>query len=740
MFDNSPGNQDLISKIQGLATNAAKPEAAEPGPGDVGPGDSTGPQNQNPLVTLQMTEEEVGQWWKRIDASDERIKHLEEGWDTLLTEYLPVVKKTGEPETVRVPKHFRNVHSKIGQLFYRTPELALVPKDPGPANNTQPAPQPPMPGMPPPPPLTLADTIAVKRAVLSYYLGRDEINYVRLMDELLFDVLAWAGIGCSKIGYTCVTKPIQKPVMGPPPPSPMAPPPAQPGSVLGLTGPAPPPPQPVPQMGPDGQPLMQTEDVPIYEEYYERRFSPKKLITNADLRSTQVDKDATFTGMHFFMGSTKAQKRYNLSPDDVKNVAEDDKVHKYDADEQSRTQTQLVHGVELFIRASEFTEEVHPQVIYQLVLLKGMKQPVVWRPSPDQTIGPDGKLTEDSLIGFPIKVLTIRDLADNLYTPSDSAFTNNLIKQLTTYRKQAVEIRDAAIGHYAYDTGAFDPDVVDKFKNATAPRYLPVEEGKLAGGIDKILSRTPQVTAPPDNARDQELFSRDIDETLGIGANQSGAPEDTVRTATETATVQASVSSRNNKELSRVVDFFLDSCRKLDQLLMRYQTMLSYIHIAGDNGGQRMLTWNNQHISGRYLYDIAPDSQMAPDSEREFQLLLNYYNLTANDPLSNRLYLLRRLARMRGLDPMQATQEPPPPPLTPPPPPPGAPPAPGIPGPGAPGTAAGPAGPPPPPGAPHFPPHGGSAVPAAPINKHVQSNSGLRPSQPGAPNHRAMLP
>lgn len=633
-----------LQALQPIAQNAAKPEKSEPGPGDVGPTVET---KDNNLITLPpLPPEEVQKFWDRVNRSDARIKARAVKWDILLREYLPIVMASGEAETVKAQKHFRNLHSKIGQLFYRSPDLVLMPKDPSPSQNQQPNPMQAQlpPGSAPLPPLTMEDIIAVKQAVLEAKLGRDGIKISRLMDELLFDVLGWTGIGCSKLGYRCVTKQVQQPKMAPPAAVPM----------MGQ-----PPPQPQPMMGPDGQPVMETVPVPIFEEWYDRRFSPKKLITNDDLYSTRHDEDATLMGMHFYMAPEKAKAIFKLTDAEMGKAVEDDKRYLYPEDKEGgdKNPNQLVHGVELWVKASVYTDELHPQAINQLVLIEGINDKAfVWRPSPDQQFDAQGKLTEDSLIGFPIRVLTIRDLADSAFPPSDSAFTNSMVKQLSTWMRQSVQIRDAAIGKYLFDMGVFDQEEIDILKNGEIGAYIGVEAGKLAQGKDSCIISTAQVHSTPDDARAIQLFSHNIDETLGVTPGSAGAMEQTVRSATEVHNSSQGMSARNGKELSRVVDFYLDTARMIDQLLMRYADQNEYVHIAGENGAKRMMMWNNQMISGKYLYDIAPDSQMQIDTAQDFQMASNFYNLAAKDSLFNREYVLRRMARMRGWDPMKVVK------------------------------------------------------------------------------------
>lgn len=685
------------------------------GPDEVGP--TVERPGNNPLVSLPMTPDQMTEWWSRIKDSDDRVRKYGEAWDILLDEYMPVVKKSGEVEAVRTNVHFRNVHSKIGQLFYRSPDPVLTAKDVAPltklpyATQTDPGGQ-----------LTIEEITTLKQEILKAKLGRDGIKVERLFDELLFDNLAWTGLGCSKLGYECTMREL-------PPPTP------QPGAVLGL----------------QGQPAA--EKVPVYENYYWRRFSAKKLITNSDLRSTRFDEDATIMGHHFFWTPEKVSKRFKIPLDQLTGKSSEQQyVHDYTEDPSTKNNG-LIHGVELFVKASAFTDEVHPQAINQLVLIEGVTdKPVIWRPSPDQEFDPaTGKLTVDSMIGFPIRVLTIRDLADSFAPPSDAAFENSLAKQKNLSRRQGIRYRDAAIGKILYDGAAFDDQDVEKIKNGEVGDWIEVEEGKLALGVDKIMGNTLQVHASPDDYRLEASIDQDIRETLGLGAGSGTSLSPTIHTATENKFVQDNANTRNSKEQSRVVDHYLDGVRMIDSLIMRYSTAQDYQSIVGQDGARKLLMWNNQLVQGRYEYDIAPDSQLHADSAHDFQLSMQAYNLFAKDPLVNRQYIIRRMARQRGWDPIKVCPPPPPP----------APPQPPKPNVSvaikaediliASATLAlnpndigaqtimalveqAKVPPPPPPGE---PPHGGAAPTAEAISDHQLSNSGGMENSPGAGNFRA---
>jgi hypothetical protein len=630
----SPTASDALHNVDGELHN-------ESGTGALLPSGGSGEN----LVQIPMSAEDVGQWQTRIQQATDRRKETELSWDVLLRSYLPKVKDG--PVLLKVMLHFRNVHSKIGQLFYRSPEMILTPR--GPASDALPTPPQagapslssppslasgPMPpaGAPAAPPAIAEQTVSLKQAVLNWYLGRDGINGVRLVDELLFDVLAWAGIGIAKVCYRVITKPV-------------------PGQVDPTT--------------------QQPVRVPIYEWWEARRLTPKKFLFDANLHSTRYDEDAAWEGMDFFISPQQAMELFNLNEDDVGNGGtEDDRLFKYDSDSNTRSKTGgLIHGVELTYKASLFdASEKHPLKMRQLTFIDGIKdRPVVHRDDPDQSFDQQGRITDDSRLGFPYHVLTIRDLADSPYPPADSAFTDASQKELSTFRRQKIQLRDAAIGKLLVDEGAFGETELDQIKNGEPGTTILVQEGRLAGGSKRILDTTAQVQGTADDYRTESTIKHEVDETLGIGGNQAGTPESTVRSATETATVAAAVSARNGKEQGRVVDWYIGLARKLDALLMRYATNDDYIAITGDDGARTLAMWNARKISGRYLYDIKPDSQLFVDAARDRQQQLTLYNLTGKDPLVNRQELLKPVLRSFGHDPAKTINPPPPPPPPPPP-------------------------------------------------------------------------
>jgi len=259
-------------------------------------------------------------------------------------------------------------------------------------------------------------------------------------------------------------------------------------------------------------------------------------------------------------------------------------------------------------------------------------------------------LTDDSLIGFPIEIVQIRDLADSPFTPADAAFTNAQAKELNTHRRQSVLLRDRAIGKQFADSSHIDDTDKDKLTNGEVGDIIYVKPGALAaaGGAKGILDNTTQPESTADDWRTEEIIKRDMEETLGIGGPQAGTPTETVRSATELAQMATAFGGRMEKEQSRFIGCFVKIARKVDTLLMRYATETQYVPVVGEDGTRELVAWNNKVISGRYSYDIVPDSSWRMDSAQHLRMSLSLYNLAKGDPLFNRGPVLRQIAQQLG--------------------------------------------------------------------------------------------
>ena len=593
------------------------------------------------LVPIPLTAEQVGEWWTRIRESRQQTKRLSEKWDILMKAYLPEVKEGAED--LKAGIHFRNVHTKVPKLFFRSPDLIVTAE--GPAKDVT---VDPMTGIP----VDNVDAAAIKAAVLRQKLGPKGANVKRVIGAAAFDIVAWAGIGCTKIGYKAVIKQIDLPVMQP---DPNFQPIEQPGSVLGL-GPTPEAPQ-VPVIGPDGQPVFEPQPVTIFEDWYWDHFSPKRLLRPVELKSTMYDKDASWLGMEFDMPDSVARGTFNIPPEvELKTVATDDYEFKHDDIYAGVKSKGMVHGVEVYYKTSIFDSatQPHPLALRHLVLLEcHQDRAYVHRDDPDQTFDELGQLTPDSRIGFPYQIFTNRDLTDSAVPWADNAFTNASVKHINTHRKQSVKLRDANIAKYLYDSGAFTTDELGRIQRGEVGEFIAVEAGKLSAGADKLIAPIVKNEASRDDWRTAQVLKQDVEETLGIGGVNAGSTEDTVRTATEISTSASALADRLEAEQDRILDDYIIGVAKFDSLLCRYATETSYVNWVGRDGMNRLQPWNRDIIAGRWSFTAKPNSQLRIDAVRDRAQTIELVEKLAPFAgiMVNIKPLLRKLALQFGEDP-----------------------------------------------------------------------------------------
>lgn len=576
---------------------------------------------------LPLSAEEVRQWWGRIELDRRRRKTESDEWQKLKKQYLPPPSDTDD---INSNIHFRNIHLKCAELWAQLPELQLAPLEPlsGIADPLDPQ-----------KPLSPQEIVSTKRSVLNKLLGPDAANVDQTVLEALFDIFATSGIGATKICYHADLQPTKMAVPGPPQPNV--------GDVLGLS--------------PVSTQVEQVVDVPVHEEFQWFRFSAAKLGIPHDWRSTDYDK-APYLFMEFVETlNDQARKRYRLPADFQPNATTDDLVINAGEKSPSAGNASLLKGVEVWLHAAEYDGTVaNSQLFRRLVLIEGlMDRPAIYENSPYQTVGQDGRLTPDSMIGNPIHPITLRVCSDEAWIKADSAFTDPLVRQENTWASQDIKLRDSNIARFFHAESI--KTAVDNLQNANTGQGVAVPDDKMALGVDKLIAPIPHLENAQSDVQGRAHLKRAIDETLGIGANQAGALNSTVRSATEVATVSANVSVRLKAEQNILLRRFLMGVRKFDALVQRYMTDIGYVEILGANGAKRLQAFDQHVLSGRYAYNAKIDSQLSNDPEKRQKNVLDYTNFMAKSAYVNQKGLAEHVTLEYGYDPGELVSDPPPP-------------------------------------------------------------------------------
>ena len=549
---------------------------------------------------LPLADDALARWWTDIDAALATRKAYEPWWEANLEKYSPKVTRNPKAygEDINTNRDFSLVEQKKAQLFFQTPAVNIKAS-----------------------PLLYGQEEAVlaHQDILNELLGADGVNVIQMVDEALFDVLCPAGVGVTKMGYESVTErvttqvPVPDPMTGAPAVDPMT-----------------------------GTPLvMDTEvDVPIWERLFWERITPKKVLIPSNFSSTNYD-EAPWLGVQFSLSLNEARLKYTL-PEDFEASKGGTDTTKFDHGTEPAKNDRPVEGVELFYRAALYDETVkNPDLLRVLTLIRGLDEPVEHKTSPYQELDPaTGKLSANSLAGFPIHILTTRTLADSAYVMSDCSISRPQVNELNKFREQQIRLRDSNVPIRLYNTDVLPPEVkakIDAAEYGGTPIGVPAEA--FAGNPPII--EIAKATYPRENFTFEEKQDADIARTHSLDANQGGTRTDNARTATELQLIQVNSNVRLDKERARVLAWYIKGVTKFSTLAQRFVTLEQATRIIGP---QRAQTWAQvmKQVPAALAFEAMPDSAIRVDAAQRRKFAMETYAFFRNDPTINTEMLLKQ--------------------------------------------------------------------------------------------------
>lgn len=534
-----------------------------------------------------MDAETYGKWTGRIDRAEVFAKEFYPQMDRALERYSKA-KYDKERYDVNALLDFAHVETKKSQLFHRTPDVQLQPIDPEDAS------------------IPWADVLPLRQKYLNHQLGPRGVNAKAALHKALLDALAASGWMVIVVGYE--------------------------NRMLPVPG----------QVGPDGQPLQ----IPIWERCFLSRVSPKKFLVPDDFRDTAFDEAPWLAIKGTMPLSTAKQQTGWTFPADYEGTTGGDEAIFLHGMTKAQVTDPTVEYTSVWYKAAVYDADVfHPDLYRNLVVVKGLEAPVKWCDSPDQTLDDRGRLTDDSLLGNPIHVGTLRDLPDSAYVPCDLVVGEQLSREVNKFRTSVVRGRSQRKPIVGYDSGVIDQPTADKIQKNEGP--IPLPPGSLLnGGIKGIIDVALTGSEPRDNFTAQQMAERDWEKALGDSANQAGQFSNTKRTATEVRNVQGNSSARAETEKDRVRDYFVALVRKFDTLEQRYATQEKVTKVLGQQGAALWEQW--KQIPGGYAYDILPDAGKYVDAQQAHAEMMAEYNMLRKDPRINVDELLKKVCRVLG--------------------------------------------------------------------------------------------
>lgn len=530
-------------------------------------------------LPLDLTE-----WKGQIDKAREARKIVQKWADANLKAYGPDLSKDPDEYggTLNPNRDFTLVERKKADLFFQRPDVTCVPS---PLFDAQPG----------GPVMLEAHT-----KILSEKLGEDGVDALALVHSCLFDVLCPNGTGWTVMGYDSVVQEVEvaDPVTGEPTIAP----------------------------------------VPVYEDCFWKHISPKQGLIPASFKSTKWD-DAPFLGYDFEV-PIRIAKRNKWVPEDFEGTAPDPELH-YAHGLKCSADDRVARCSLIYYKSAIFRDDViHPLHYTLLVLVEGAKEAAVHKDSPYQTLDERGGLTPDSFLGNIIHPLTIRSLTDSAHVSSDCTIVRPTVNEISKYRGQMIEFRDASIPLRAYNVDTLPTDALDKLLKARIGSFIGLSADAFAG--ETAIKELPQGNLPRENFMVNDILDNDLSRAMALDAEQAGAESGGDNTATEAQIKQANVNARMGFERNIVLKWYLKGVTKYSTLVQRYLPVEKAAQIVGPQAAQLWDGWRKQ-VPASLAFTAFPDSQLRNDLAPERKRKLEEYSFFAKDPYINRLELLKNL-------------------------------------------------------------------------------------------------
>lgn len=552
--------------------------------------------NWQPGASRPLTEEQVGQWRGRIERKDRVAAEFYPQMERALKRYAKA--KVAQQQTdVNALLDFRHVESKKAQLFHRTPDVQLRPIDPLDKS------------------IPYDTLLPLRQKYLNHKLGPKEANAKAELHKTLLDAIAASGWMILEVGYENRLAEVETEQ---------------------------------PQMfDPLAPPQKVKVKVPIWERCFISRVSPKKLGIPDDFCDTNFDASPWLSVKGTIPKSRAVALGWQIPKDFTGTVTKDSA--KFDHGVASGDPADpLLEYEKIWYRAADFDAEIlNPELFRCLILVAGLDTPALHVDSPYQSVDQTGRLTDDSLIGNPIHVGTLRDLTDSAYVPSDLVVGEQLSVEVNHFRTDLVRNRRARRPITVFDVGTLDQPTIEKVTKNEGP--IPLPAGTLAGGTDSFMKTISPGTEPRDNYSAQDRIEQDYEQALGMSANQQGTFAKSKRTATEVRAVQGNSSARAETETDRTREYFIALVRKYDAILQRFATAQELQKVLGAQGAQLWEQW--RVLPGKFAYDVLPDSGVHVDAAQYRAQILDEYNLLRKDDRVNTDELLKKVGRALGYDP-----------------------------------------------------------------------------------------
>lgn len=456
------------------------------------------------------------------------------------------------------------------------------------------------------------------------------------MFEVIPDVLNAAGIAAVHIAYESRTEnrdvdmaKIRASVMPPP----QMPPPGMPGQP------------PTPQIV--SLPYSTAKRTTI------DRISPSDLIVDLAFTGSDFNKSSLIgrrgrmrwaQALHEF-GYDATLRPNGLKPEDRETVCGRDnrdaldRLNQQDANDQNFTDTEIVMYDEVFYRRFMFDpDEPSFEAIQRVVFVNGKSLAVV-----DEKWKGQKSLTNYGIAGscnFPIQVLTLDYLTDEIIPPSLSALARPQVDELIESRTQMLMQRRFSIPWRWIDSNRVPQEIIPVLMRGQWQGAVP-----LNGSGDRAMGEVARASFPRENFEFNAVAKNDTDTIYGAGGNLNGGGggNTQIRSSAEASAVAGLMQTVNAMDRSRVTGFFCNIAEVVAGLVSLYGDF--------DNEEKQALGGLDKNLlSSYYAYDVTADSSVLLDAGQQFQRLESFFNIAMKSGYLDPLETLSKMADLSGAD------------------------------------------------------------------------------------------
>ena len=407
-------------------------------------------------------------------------------------------------------------------------------------------------------------------------------------------------------------------------------------------------------------PEMEEVPVTVDSRYLTNRFSPSDLLWPLSFKGSDFD-DAPWIGRTGRKAWINAQSEFGLT-DDQKTMAVggDDRTPderlisrgNNDRYEDNDEETDMVSFEEIYYwRHLYHADEHYYKAIQRMVFVNGIDTPVV-----DESW--EGQQFHDELgqfVGatkFPIRVLTLTYLSDEAIPPSDSAVSRPNVNELIQSREDMRQQRKHSIPVRWFNTNRIDGPIQTSLMEGDWNGFIPT-----IGRGDDAIGEVARSTYPRENHEFDRIIRGDINEAVGTGPNQQGAPQRSgEHSASEVNLIQSGFQTRVGYERARVVKFFVGIADVMAGLIALYDDF--DLPDISEEQSKRLETWDRTLISHHMALSLRADSTVLLDSNQRIDRLTRFLNMTGKSGFVNVMPVIEEITALTGLDPTNIVRAP----------------------------------------------------------------------------------